>query len=390
MSNNLTREERVLKVINRKDVDFLPSQIVFADRARDKEISKALGLSSATELDYYLENHLQFSFLLQDKPLFFRDVRDEMERLHQLDFCKPCWEKNLLYDNWGIGIRVGFGSFFADFHPLQGKATEENLKYMPPNLSRDVITEKDFSKAIKKYTVPDINKKENFSDWETDLKKFSNDFLVLPSGYAGIYERSYLITGWNEFMTNIALKPEAIEELLDKVMEYKIAAAKKIVEFGFKIAHTSDDIGMQCGGLFSKQMFKNIILPRLKNHWEIFNKAGVPIMMHSCGDIIQYIPDLIDIGLKILEPVQPVMDLHYLKKEFGKDLIFYGGIDTQKLPYLTPDEVRHLTKETIGTLGKGGGLIISTSQEIMNDVPIENIKALVETIKQQRAQVLEV
>ena len=380
----MNSEERVLKTINREDIDFLPSQIVFADRARDKELSKALGLGSPDELDGYLGNHLHFSFLLQDKPLFFRDVKDEMDRLHDLDFCNPDWENNVLYDNWGVGIRIGFGSFFADFHPLQGKISKDKLKFMPKNLSFETLIEKNIVSAIKKYDVPDISKKENFSDWEKDLKNLSGEYLVLPSGYAGIYERSYFITGWNEFMTNIALEPKAIGELLDKVTEYKIAAAKKAVALGFKVAHTSDDIGTQCGGFFSDEMFKNIILPRLKRHWEVFNDAGLPIMMHSCGNITHYIPDLINIGLKILEPVQPVMDLGYLKKEFGKDLIFYGGIDTQRLPYLHPDEVRQMAKDTIRTLGKGGGLIVSTSQEIMNDVPVENIKALVETIIRER------
>jgi uroporphyrinogen decarboxylase len=83
------------------------------------------------------------------------------------------------------------------------------------------------------------------------------------------------------------------------------------------------------------------------------------------------------------------MDLRYLKKEFGKDLIFFGGIDTQKLPYITPEKTRILTREVIRTLGKGGGMIIAPSQELMNDIPIANIKALVETIKEERTTVLD-
>jgi len=82
------------------------------------------------------------------------------------------------------------------------------------------------------------------------------------------------------------------------------------------------------------------------------------------------------------------MDLEFLKREFGKDRIFYGGINTQIMPYISAEETRKLTRDTIRTLGTGGGLIIAPSQELMNDVPVENIKALVETIREEREKVL--
>ena len=388
MLSNMTKEERVLRTINRQEIDYLPSNIVFADRAREIEIAHAFGLSSVDELNDYLDNHMHLTLMLQDKPMFFRDVKDEINKLHDMRFCNPDWENNIVYDNWGIGIRTGMGSFFADFHPLQQKSTKRNAEFMPDDSFENVLFENDFEKAVKKYKIPNIYKPGNFSEWEEDLKKYSGKYLVWPSGYAGIYERSYLLTGWEEFMTNISLKPNSVEELLDKVTDYKIEAAKNIVKLGFKIAHAGDDMGTQTGGFFSEKMFKKFLLPRLKRQWEIFNKANIPIMLHSCGNIIQYIPDLIVIGLKILEPVQPVMDLKYLKREFGKDLIFFGGIDTQKLPQIGPEEVKNLVRDTIRTLGRKGGLIISTSQEIMNDVPIENIKSLIKTIKEEREAVL--
>lgn len=191
-------------------------------------------------------------------------------------------------------------------------------------------------------------------------------------------------------MTYIALNPKIVETIMDKVTDYKIEIAKKTVQLGFKIAHSGDDFGTQTAGFFSDAMFKRIILPRLKKYWEVFLKADIPIMFHSCGNIVQYIPDLIDIGMKILEPCQPCMDLNYLKREYGKDLIFYGGIDTQKLPYLTPEGTKEMVADTIRILGKGGGYIIAAAQEIMNDVPIENIKAVVETIREEREKVLNI
>ena len=137
-------------------------------------------------------------------------------------------------------------------------------------------------------------------------------------------------------------------------------------------------------------MFREFVLPRLERAWRPYNDAGLPIILHSCGCITDFIPDLIDIGLRVLEPVQPCMDLAFLKREYGKDLVFWGGIETQNvLPFGTPEQVEQLARETIRTLGRGGGMIIAPSQEVMNDVPIENVKALVQTIVKERRAVLD-
>jgi len=384
----LNKEERVLNIINGKDVDYLPSQITLADRTRDEEISKALGLTGAHELDEYLENHLYLTLTLQDKPLFFRDVKDEINKLHDIGYANPDWENNVVYDNWGMGIKVGAGSFFCSFHPLQGKTTEHIAKFMPKHLPRSSYMSADVKEAVKNWSAPDINMPGNFDDWKNDLANHSGEFLVWPSGYFGIYERSYALLGWNEFMLNIAGNPSVVEELMDKVTDYKVEHAKKMVDMGFKVAHHGDDFGTQCGAFFSKDMFMKYIHPRLKREWEVFTDAGLPIILHSCGDITDFLPELIDIGLKVLEPVQPCMDIEFLKKEYGKDLIFFGGINTQVLPYITPEETKEMTRSAIRILGKGGGMIIAPAQEIMNDVPIENIKALVETIREEREKVL--
>jgi uroporphyrinogen decarboxylase len=119
--------------------------------------------------------------------------------------------------------------------------------------------------------------------------------------------------------------------------------------------------------------------------WNVYKDAGLPVIHHSCGNVMGLIPDMIEMGLDMLEPIQPVMDLKRLKREFGRHLSFWGGIDTQRiLPYGTPEEVRRHTTEVIETLGQGGGLLIAPSQEIMPDVPLRNIVALMETVVEAR------
>ena len=385
----LTKEERVLRVIRGQDVDYLPSQITFSDRTRDKAISQALGLASADELDGFLENHIHLALSLHDKPLFYRNDRQEMQRLADLGFCGTDWDAQAVYDAWGLGIRVGCDGFFYAFHPLQKAGTPRIASRMPPGVNREALFQ-DVADAVANYTPPDPAQPGTFDEMRRDLRTRSGDFLVVPAGYAGIYERAYLLMGFAEFMENLSLRPKVIHHLLDKITDYKVEVARKVVEMGFKVAHHGDDLGTQVGTFFSRAMFREFLLPRLKRAWQPYNDAGIPIILHSCGCITDFIPDLLAIGLRVLEPVQPCMDLAFLKRQYGKDLVFWGGIDTQTvLPFGTPEQVKAMARQAIQTLGRGGGLIIAPSQEVMDDVPIENVKALVETIIEQRRRVLD-
>ena len=101
-TTTMTKEERVLRVIRHQPVDYLPSQITFSDRTRDKALAEALGLAGgAAELDAYLENHLHLTLSRHDKVLFYRNDHEEMERLKQLGYCCPDWKNKIVYDAWG-------------------------------------------------------------------------------------------------------------------------------------------------------------------------------------------------------------------------------------------------------------------------------------------------
>jgi uroporphyrinogen decarboxylase len=384
----LNREERVLNTINRKNIDFLPSQITFSDRTRLDDLAKVMGFKDGDEVEEYLQNHIKLTYSTCDMPLFNRSNINLMKQVEKMGFVKVDLENGVVYDVWGVGIEMFSDGIFPCFHPLQSNDKKIVEKWMPDNLSRDFLNST-VEDIIKKYKAPDPNKKDNFYFAEKDIKEYSGEYLVVPSGYAGIYERAYFLMGYEEFMMNLALNPSLIEDLLDKITDYKIEIAKGFIKLGIKVGHTGDDLGTQLGTMFSKQTFQKILKPRIERLWKVYKDAGLPVMFHSCGNVTEFIPDLIEIGLDVLEPVQPVMDLSYLKREFGRDITFWGGIDTQKvLPYGKPEEVRKLASETIKILGKGGGYIIATAQEVMKDVPIENVKALVETIIYERERAL--
>jgi uroporphyrinogen decarboxylase len=339
-------------------------------------------------MDNYLENHLYMACKMDDYPLFFRNDAELLKKLEKKGWCSVDWKKNVVYDRWGVGVEMYSDGFFTCYNPLRGGDKKEVERFMPSYLKDSARYSSD-EEAIKKYQAPDINKEGLLSWMERDLKKYSGEYLVWPSWYIGVFERAIALMGFEEFLTACILNPKMVEGLLDKITEYKIELAKRIVKLGFKVAHHGDDMGHQKGTLFSGTIFRKFFKPRIAKIWRIYKDAGLPIYMHSCGNITDFIPDLIEIGLDVLEPVQPCMDHKYLKKEYGKDIVFFGGIDTQDLlPFGTPAQVKQKAAETIRTLGRGGGHIIAPAQEIMKDVPIENVKALVETIRLEREKVL--
>ncbi len=383
----MTNEERVMRLFEKKEVDFLPSQISFSDVTRHEEIAKTLGLSGPEAIDSYLQNHIAFTFVSDDIPLFYRNDLALMDELEAKGFCKVDRENNIVYDNWGIGILVGEDGFFCCYSPLAGnkEQNEKARKFLPERLQE--VIDMPLKEAVKAYTAPDPLAPHNLDWLERDVA-MRGDFMVIPSGYFSLYERSYAILGFENFMTEIAGDVDIVHSIIQKVTDYRVALAKPKHDLGYMVNHYGDDLGMQCSGFFSKKMFDEVLYPYYKIMFAAHKKYNHYMITHSCGVITDYLPQLIDIGLNGWEPVQPCNDLEMIKREFGKDLVLWGGIDTQQLPFLTPSEVKRLSKQVIYTLGKGGGHIIAPAQEIMNDVPLENVVALLETIVEEREKVL--
>lgn len=386
----MTRAERVRRVINRQEVDYLPSQITFADRTRDREIHKGLGLPADKTIDQHLENHIAFALTKADFPLFFRNDLKLMRELEKEGYCRVDEGNRTVYDSWGMGIQIGSDGFCAVFNPLTEKRTKQFVeKWMPPRI-HEACMAATLEERIRLWTPPDPDQKGNYDWMVRDYKALSQEYYVIPSGYFGLYERGYGVIGITQLLEGLAGYPESIETLLDKITDYRIKVARNIVKLGlFDLGHLGDDLGQQHMPFFSIKMFNRFFYPRYKKLWGVFKDAGMKVAMHSCGNVIQFLPELIEIGLDVLEPVQPCMDIHQLKREFGKDLVFWGGIDTQELlPFGSPEEIRAHVHETIHTLGKGGGHIIGPSQEVMKDVPLANIIVLLKTIVEERVKVL--
>ena len=382
------KEERVMNLLAGKPVDFLPSQINFSSESMNFEVARALGLPDVGALDDFLQNHFTLTPTLQDAPLYYRDdsFSDKLARLERDGFVGIDREGGVIYDSWGCGIRFNSDTFYICYHPLQGDEAKNRRAepYLPERFDRELL-HLDPGEAVRRYQFPDPRVAGNYEELEAALAASPGDTVVWPAGYVGIFERAYAILGFERYMTTSALEPGIVEELLEKITEYKVLDAREKVKRGIKYAHHGDDLGTQTGLLFSRKDFLRLLKPRLARLFAVYTGAGVPVGMHSCGNIIELVPDLIEIGIRLLEPVQPCMDLARLKKEFGRDLVFWGGIDTQDLlPFGTPERVKKETREVIRLLGEGDGYVIAPSQAIMPDVPLPNVMAFLEAVVEER------
>jgi uroporphyrinogen decarboxylase len=388
----MTRFERLVRLINREDIDYLPSQITFAERTRNAEVARQLGLGSADELDGFLQNHIQLPFSRYDMTLFLRNDLELMRRLDTEGLAGLDEKGKTVYDVWGMGIRIGEEGFYYNYSPFKGdREANERARPFLPECFDEKLLDMTPLEAVRHFTPPDPTVNANLQALVDEIARYREEGIyAAPSGYFGTWERCNGMLGFPENTMYMAAEPEITLEMFERITEYKIRLARRLLTLDLPLYHHGDDLGFQTSTFFSEAMFKDLLLPYLRRLFKVYKDAGRKVAYHSCGNITKMIPHLIDAGVDVLEPVQPCMDLKYLKDAFGKDLIFWGGIDTQSvLPLGTPDEVREHTRYVIRTLGRGGGLIIGPSQEIMSDIPVRNIVAMVETIREEREAVLD-
>ena len=202
-------------------------------------------------------------------------------------------------------------------------------------------------------------------------------FVVPNFGFA-LFERAWSLRGFDQLLMDMVDQPEWVEELLERITEIQVALAKRFVALGVDGGYFGDDYGAQRGLLFSPRLWRQLIKPRLARMFAVFRDAGLPVILHSDGDIWPILPDLVEIGLTCLNPVQPeVLEHRRLYREFGRHLSFYGGISTQEvLPKVSRRRCgRRLT--CIRDLAPDGtGLILGPSHRMQSDIPAENVAAM--------------
>lgn len=201
-----------------------------------------------------------------------------------------------------------------------------------------------------------------------------------------IFEIGWQLRGLEEFMMDLASQPEIPLYIMDRLTETILENTRRVLELAgdrLDMIYFYDDVATQSSLFISSKMWRNYIRPRHIKFIELAHSYGKPVMYHCDGAVFPLIHEFIDMGVDLLNPVQPDasgMDLERIKQEFGGKLAFHGGIDINKtLPRGTPDEVRAEVRERIDVLGRGGGYIMCSSHHLQPDTPLENVLAMYDT-----------
>ncbi len=223
----------------------------------------------------------------------------------------------------------------------------------------------------------------------------TTDYAIMVAFGGNLLEWGQFLRRFDNFLLDIAENPKRVEALLDKLVEIHLANLEKILPaIGdyVQIIQMGDDLGTQSASQISPRTYRELFKPRHKIIYDYIKKhSNAHIFLHSCGSVAELLPDLIDIGVEILNPVQTSaggMEPERLKREFGRDITFWGGgCDTQEvLPYHTPQEIDRHVKERIDIFAPDGGFVFAQIHNIMSNVPPENIVAMYEAVRSKRAK----
>ncbi|MFA6175332.1 MAG: uroporphyrinogen decarboxylase family protein [Phycisphaerae bacterium] len=228
---------------------------------------------------------------------------------------------------------------------------------------------------------------EDFKDLRVKAQKLhkETDYAIVGNLWVHILASGMSLRGYENFMMDMVLNKPFAHRILEKQLEAYLPRVEKYIEAVgdyVQVIQVNDDLGSQNGPLLSPELYREIVKPYHKKLWGfIKEKSGKPILLHSCGSIYKLIPDLIEIGVDALNPVQVSaadMDTARLKKEFGRDITFWGGgCDTQNvLGTGTPEQVRDEVRRRVNDLASGGGFVFCQVHNIQANVPPENIMAM--------------
>lgn len=236
--------------------------------------------------------------------------------------------------------------------------------------------------ALAGYTFPDPALPGRFADIDRWLAARGGRYTQGVVWFT-LFERLWMLRGFTNMLTDPYDHPAAFAALRDRVTEFNLAMIDQWVARGIDGVFFSDDWGSQRGLLINPDDWRRFYKPSYRRMFERVRAGGAHVWMHLCGDISAILPDLVEIGLQVLNPVQPqAMDVRRLAREFGGRLCFNGGVDVQgTLIRGTPDDVRREVDELVRLFGGyQGGYIADTSHSVMPETPLANIIALLEAL----------
>ena len=378
----MTSRERVQAVLNHEIPDRVPI-IVGVSNATGIKMKPYQGVKQLAGIDApddYIYDWPELGSAKVDEQTMVRlhsDVRGVLDR-----FPKAVHDRNKnrephspCIDDWGIGqIEIEPGVWFPGYFPLAKATTIDELE------------------AYQGW--PDMDDPYRVAHVKAEAQKLAdeNQYAILATPWLMFpLERAFGLQGMDTFLMNLAMYPDFAEAMMKKNLELckqHMGHFLDAIGDNIDMIKIGDDLGSQDRLMISPKMYRQMLKPLHADLIQfIKERSKAKIFFHTDGDVFNLIEDFIEIGVDVLNPIQTsagkMSDLEGLKQRFGDRLVFCGAMDTQHiLPSGTPEEVRQEVKRVINILGDGGGYMLASVHTIMNEVPPENILAMIDAVEE--------
>jgi uroporphyrinogen decarboxylase len=376
----MTSRDRILTALAHEQPDRVPIVIGTSNTTGVKmgayrRLKAGLGIDSP---DRYIYDWPELGTAALDEAALVRlrgDARGVLDR-----FPADVYRRNRargphapFVDDWGTGqVEIAPGSWFPGVHPMKDASTID---------------------AIERYPWPDMDDPSRVAHVRTEAERLrdENEYAVIGAPWLLFpLERAFAMQGMDTFLMHMALSPDFARALLTKIADLcKRLMGHFLRECGdlVDIIKIGDDLGSQDRLLMSPAMYRRVLKPIHADYIAfIRERTRARVFFHTDGDVFDLVDDFIDIGVDILNPVQTsagrMSNLPELKRRWGSRLAFCGAIDTHRiLPSGTPDEVRREVHRVLDVMAPGGGYMVASVHTIMDDVPPENIVAMVDAVE---------
>lgn len=311
---------------------------------------------------------------------FATDDRSRITELFGFDFAgvgvnpDPEWLERSRPSPYGYGIPHPDGSI-EDASGVRRKHLGPYMRYLHHPLSR--------KQNLDTYRFPDYSKPLFWEGVEKRIKELKKNYVV-SAGTGTFFRDAWHLRGLESWLCDIASDEAFVRALLDRMLEYKLQLARGFAQRGIDVFSMGGDIAMHTGPFMSPKVYRRLFQPYDATLINECKKYGVKhFYLHSDGNLMPILEDLIDAGITIINPVQPeCMDPYQVKKKYGDKLVLDGTISSQHtLPFGTVEDVRREVEERIEFCGRDGGLIIAPNNVVQFDVPIENLLTVYETAR---------
>jgi uroporphyrinogen decarboxylase len=359
----MNRKERFLKAINHEEPDRVPYDTRFTPEARIKliehfELTKKYGDSIRTistngaEVDY-LAVEMGHDFLLTHLG--------PITGYYQGDGSGTYADEFGIVRRW---VRTPDGAAFTEIVDPPLKTLED----------------------VKAYALPDFEDERRYDTARQVIKEFGRDFGIMAGIPCTLFELAWYLRGMQRFLMDWASEKEFVHDYLNKLKRWVLVAGNIFAELGVDVIWIGDDVGNQQHMLVSPESWREYIKPIYTELFASWKRVSpnVKVAFHSDGYIEPIIPDLIEIGVDILNPIQPTCtDPEFVKEKYGDRLTLWGTVDNQHvMPLGTPDDVEQEVKLRIRQCAAGGGFLISPTHRIQPQTSVENIVRFYETVKE--------